>query len=93
MKSFDAKIAGKVNGWLFAKVVFGAGGYQDYVFIEACEFGEWARKYGEADKLYVILIDTDLDSKFQQLKERFQQQSNILVCDHFELQQALIAWA
>ena len=93
LKSFDATIGGQVSGWVFAKVVFGAGGHQDNVFEEAREFGEWVIKYGEADELYVILIDTDLDSKFQRLKERFQLQSNILVCDHFELQQALITRA
>jgi hypothetical protein len=89
LKSFDAQISGKVNGWVFAKVAFGKGGHQDNVFIEAHEFGNWVRKYGKKDELYVMLIDTDLTSQVQELQQKFAQ-PNILVCDHFEFQQILL---
>ena len=67
LKSFDAKISGLVNGWVFAKVAFGKGGHQDNVFSEAHNFVEWANKYGKDDQLYVILIDTDLNAEFAEL--------------------------
>ena len=89
LKSFDARISGRVSGWVFAKVAFGSGGHQDNVFTEANEFGEWVQKYGEACKLYVILIDTDLTSQFQELRDKFQGR-NILVCDHFGFQMFLL---
>ena len=64
----DAKLSGLVKGWVFAKVAFGKGGYQDNVFSEAHEFGEWVEKHGRDDKIYIyiyiMLIDTDLTCKF-----------------------------
>ena len=89
MKSFDARISGKVNGWVFAKVAYGNGGHQDNVFIEAHEFGEWAQKYGKENEIYVLLIDTDLITQFKELKEKFNQ-SNIWICNHFEFQKKLL---
>ena len=53
LKSFDAKLSGKVKGWVFAKVAYGKGGHQDNVFAEAHEFGEWVEKHGSPDKLYI----------------------------------------
>ena len=85
LKSFDAKLSGRENGWIFAKVAYGTGGHQDNVFIEAHEFGTWAQTHGKENELYVILIDTDLTSQFLELKAKFHEQ-NIIVCDHFELQ-------
>lgn len=89
LKSFDARISGKVSGWVFAKVAFGTGGHQDNVFMEAHEFGSWAQMYGSPNELYVILIDTDLTLQVQELKQKFIQ-PNILVCDHFEFQKVLL---
>ena len=89
LKSFDARITGKVSGWVFAKVAFGKGGHQDNVFSEAHEFGEWVINHGREHELYVMLIDTDLTSQFNELREKFRR-PNILVCDHFEFQQVLI---
>ncbi len=94
LKSFDAKISVKVNGWVFAKIVFSkgghAGGHQDNVFAEAHEFGLWAQKYGEENQLCVLLIDTDLHSQMQELKDKFHI-DNIIVCNHFELQVMFLA--
>ena len=42
LKSFDGQITGRVNGWIFAKVVIDKGGHQDNVHheIEAfCRMG------------------------------------------------------
>ncbi len=60
LKSFDAKISGKINGFVFAKITFSSGGHQDNVFMEAHQMCEWVVKYGDSDLLFVILIDTDL---------------------------------
>lgn len=89
LKSFDGVINGAVSGYIFAKIVFGEGGHQDNVFHEAASFGNWAQQYGESDKIYVILIDTDLDKKYNELKQRFDNGS-VWVVDHIEFQQRLL---
>ena len=89
LKSFDAKISGLVKGWVFAKVAFGEGGHQDNVFSEAHDFVEWADKYGTSDELYIVLVDTDLNLKFAELKQK-PTKGNILVCDHVEFQRVII---
>ena len=89
LKSFDAKISGLVKGWVFAKVEFGEGGHQDNVFSEAHDFVEWADKYGTSDELYIVLVDTDLNLKFAELKQK-STKGNILVCDHVEFQRVII---
>lgn len=88
LKSIDGEISGDVNGYIFAKIVFGEGGHQDNVFHEVASFGNWAQQYGESDKIYVILIDTDLDRKYNELKQRFDN-GNVWVVDHVEFQQRL----
>ena len=77
-----------VNGWVFAKVAYGTGGHQDNVFSEAHEFGEWVKKYRKPNELYVILIDTDLTSQVEELRQKFKEQ--VLVCNHFEFQHWLL---
>lgn len=89
LKSFDAKITGKITGWIFAKVVFGNGGAQDNVFEEAYTFCEWVQKYGNSDDIYVVLIDTDLEQRFKILKNKFHEK-NLLVVNHRELQEYFI---
>ena len=95
LKSFDAKLSGKVKGWVFAKVAYGKGGHQDNVFAEAHEFGEWVEKHGSPDQLYILLIDTDLTREFEALKLRFNfginnNKSRIIVCNHVDFQQMFI---
>ena len=89
LKSFDAKISGLVKGWVFAKVAFGEGGHQDNVFSEAHEFVEWADKYGTSDELYIVLVDTDLNHKFKELKQK-PTKPNTIVCNHVEFQRFII---
>jgi hypothetical protein len=91
LKSFDAQISGKVNGWVFAKVVYGSGGHQDNVFEEADTLCDWVCRFKkDYAELYVILIDTDLESKFRVLKEKYTGISNLLIMDHYEFQEYLI---
>ena len=90
LKSFDAKISGKVNGWLFAKVVIGSGGHQDNVFEEAHTSCEWWVKYGRKDELFVVLCDTDLEAKFVELKEKYKNTDNIIIGNHITIQQYFI---
>jgi hypothetical protein len=90
LKSFDAKISGKVNGWIFAKVVIGDGGHQDNVFEEAHLFCEWVITYGNKEELFVVLVDTNLYSKFHELREKYKNVSNILIGNHIEIQQHFI---
>ena len=89
LKSFDAKISGLVKGWVFAKVAFGEGGHQDNVFSEAHEFVEWADKYGKDDQLYIVVVDTDLNHKFKELKQK-PTKPNTIVCNHVEFQRFII---
>ncbi len=88
LKSIDGVISGKVEGYIFAKIVFGEGGHQDNVFHEAAQFGDWANEYGEEGKIYVLLIDTDLDVKYNILKEKYDS-DNVWVVNHVELQERL----
>ena len=88
LKSLDGIISGNFEGYIFAKIVFGEGGHQDNVFHEAAAFGQWAQQYGEEGKIYVLLIDTDLDSKYNELKESYDSE-NIWVVNHTEFQQRL----
>jgi len=42
LKSFDAKISGIINGWIFAKITYTNGGHQDNVFVRSssiCSMG------------------------------------------------------
>lgn len=89
LKSFDGKIDGRVKGWIFAKVVFGNGGHQDNVFEEAHTFCEWVCKFGNTTELYVVLIDTDLTSQFNELKKKYHK-NNLLVVNHVDFQQYMI---
>lgn len=90
LKSFDAQLSGKVNGWIFAKITLNNGGHQDNVFHEAHQFGEWFSKYKKENELYVIMIDTNLLEQFNQLKTKYHK-DNIIVVNHIELQEYLIA--
>jgi hypothetical protein len=90
LKSFDGKISGALEGWIFAKVVFGNGGHQDNVFEEAHNFGEWVLAFGNTDHIYVLLIDTNLATPLQELKTKYQEQKNLLVVNHIEFQQYII---
>ena len=90
LKSFDAKITGKVSGWLFAKITFSNGGHQDNVFREAHEMCRWVCKYGEKNLIFIILIDTDLINLFNELKNSYNNK-NLLIVNHIELQQYFIA--
>lgn len=90
LKSFDAKISGKINGWVFAKIVIGNGGHQDNVFEEAYILCEWIIKYSILSDIYIILIDTDLMNKFNELKKRFNLIENLIIGNHIEVQQYFI---
>lgn len=85
MKSIDATIEGKVSGYIFAKVVIGEGGHQDNVLIEAIKFIDWVNKYGNTEKLYVVLVDGEDLSKIKNLEKE-----NIWIVNHIEFQKRLI---
>lgn len=90
LKSFDAQITGIMQGYLFAKVVYGSGGHQDNVFEEAYTFADWVKNFGDPELMYVLLIDTDLTTKIEQLKIKASEQKNLLVVNHIEFQQYII---
>lgn len=90
LKSFDAKLNGKINGWVFAKIVIGNGGHQDNVFEEAYNLCEWIIKFSLISDLYIILIDTDLTTKFNDLKKKFSNNENLIIGNHIEIQQYFI---
>jgi hypothetical protein len=87
LKSFDAKISGKLNGWIFAKIVYGTGGHQDNVFEEADNLCNWINKYrNNYNEIYVFLIDTDLNFKFEILKNKYLINKNIIITNHYDFQ-------
>lgn len=91
LKSFDGQISGNINGYIFAKVVFGSGGHQDNVFEEADTLCNWVKTYkNNNSELFVILIDTDLKDKFENLKLKYNEVKNILITDHFDFQKYII---
>ena len=91
LKSFDGRIEGKVNGWIFAKVVVGSGGHQDNVKNEAVEFGDWAVKYGDPSLDHVMLIDGDevASDLVDMLEARYIDYPNIYAVNHIDLQTKL----
>ena len=90
LKSFDAKLSGKIKGWVFAKIVIGNGGHQDNVFEEAYILCEWIIKFSVLSDIYIILIDTDLKTKFKDLKTKFNDIENLIIGNHIEIQQYFI---
>jgi len=92
LKSFDAKILGIINGFMFAKIVYGNGGHQDNVFEEANNLCEWIIKFHKnTDLLFVLIIDTDLLIKFNKLKENYKEINNIIISNHFDFQNYIIS--
>ncbi len=94
LKSFDGQITGKVKGWIFAKITYSKGGFQDSVFHEADYYVEWIKKYEETEKkndIYAIIIDTNLEKELNELKEKFKDLNNVFIGSHFEFQEYMIA--
>jgi hypothetical protein len=89
LKSFDGKISGQIEGWIFAKVVFESGGHQDNVFEEADHLCNWVKTY-QRPEFYILLIDTDLIKKYTILKEKYNDITNILITNHLEFQQYIL---
>lgn len=89
LKSFDGKISGKINGWIFAKITFDSGGHQDNVFDEAHQMCRWVIANGDINLLFVILIDTDLKKRFGELKNTYDSK-NLLITDHIGLQNYIL---
>ena len=91
LKSFDAKISGKINGWVFAKITLISGGHQYNVFEEAHTFCDWVVKFGKKSEIYIILWDTDLTLKFiNELQEKYKNIDNIIIGNHVKIQQYFI---
>jgi hypothetical protein len=92
LKSFDAKISGKIDGLISAKVAYGSGGHQDNVFEELDTLAEWWKKYKSGSKkLLVILIDTDLINKTTTIKKKYSSVNNVKLFNHIEFQQYMIS--
>jgi len=92
LKSFDATISGKINGFISAKVAYGNGGHQDNVFEEMDTLAEWWKKYKSgSEELLVILIDTDLINKITTIKEKYRSVNNVKIFNHIEFQQYMIS--
>ena len=88
LKSIDGLISGKINGYIFAKVMTGkGGGHQDNVIIESHNFINWAEKESK-DKIYAIIIDGDyLHTELPKLFGR--DNMNIWVCNHKTFQERI----
>ena len=95
LKSFDGKITGMINGWIFAKVVIGEGGHQDNVYEEANNLCEWILQYNKIhnkgiDEIFIILIDTDLIEKLNELQKKYMYIKNIIIGGHIQIQEYII---
>ena len=89
LKSFDAKISGKIEGWMFAKVVLNNGGHQDNVFEEADSLCNWVETFHRPE-FYVLLLDTDLIEKRTFLQEKYKHINNIMITNHLDFQQYIL---
>lgn len=91
LKSFDGKISGNINGYISAKVSYGGGGHQDNVFGEMDDLSNWWKTYkSDMDEILIVLIDTDLITKLNILKKKYDNVKNIMICNHIEFQQYII---
>ena len=90
LKSFDANFTGKINGWVFAKIVIGSGGHQDNVFEEAYTFCDWVVKYGNTLELYIVLLDTNIKDKYDDIISKYEKYPNLLIGNHIKIQQSII---
>lgn len=94
LKSFDGKISGNINGWIFAKIVYSNGGHQDNVFEEADTLCEWVVKHRinelYSNELFIIMIDTNLINKVIVLKHKYKHVNKIMITNHYEFQQFIM---
>lgn len=91
LKSFDGEITGKISGYVAAKVAYGSGGHQDNVFEEMDTMAEWWKTFkSDTQDVLVVLIDTDLTVKFDRLKEKYNDVSNVMVYNHTDFQRYII---
>jgi len=95
LKSFDAKINGIINGWIFAKVVLGNGGHQDNVFEEIYVFCEWVINIYNINNInnediFIVLLDTNLTEKYNKLKNKYQYIKNLIIGNHITIQNYFI---
>ena len=93
LKSIDCLVIENVTiiGYGTLKVCFGAGGHQDNVILETGDFVEWAVKFGDKTKLYLVIIDSD-HTKIKDLKKKAEPYENIWVVDHYEFQVEFYKW-
>lgn len=89
LKSFDAKISGKINGYMSCKVTFDDGGHQKNVLNEMKALINWWINTKQKSVL-IILWDTNLEKKLQELKNTSKYHENIKVMTHTELQEYMI---
>ena len=91
LKSFDAKITGKMKGYISAKITFTNGGHQDNVFEELDAMANWWNIFkNESEEYLILLIDTDLTSQVQNLNKKYEHCHNIKVFNHYEFQNYII---
>lgn len=89
LKSFDAKITGKINGYMSFKVTINNGGHQDNVLNELKALINWWMETKQ-ESFLIILWDTDLKKKLQELKNYAKIQENIKVMNHEQFQEYMI---
>lgn len=81
-KSVDGEITGSVNGDIFAKIIVGKGGHQDNVWIELNSIINQVKTLPN-DRVYCLLVDTDDEKKFLNLKQK--ETNNVWVCNTTQL--------
>lgn len=93
LKSIDCLVIENVTiiGYGTLKVCFGTGGHQHNVILETGDFVEWAVKFGDKTKLYLVIIDSD-HKEIKDLKKKAEPYENIWVVDHYEFQVEFYKW-
>lgn len=93
LKSFDAQISGKIKGWISCKICFTEGGHQDNVFEEMNNLCNWVvSKYkNEKNEFFILIIDTDLKSQYEELCKKYNNKNNIMIFNHYSFQKYIIS--
>tara|TARA_R110002074_G_scaffold191171_1_gene357230 strand:- start:1104 stop:1679 length:576 start_codon:yes stop_codon:yes gene_type:complete len=89
LKSFDARIDGRIKGYITQKITEGKGGHQDNVIEEIEMFCNWASKFGEDGEVYIALVDMDVGH--YNMVRRYDNGTNVRVFSHIEFQEWLLS--
>lgn len=95
LKAFDARISGKVSGWVFANVAFHSSKHRDKVFNEAEALCNWVKDIGSTlymHDMFVVLIDTYDTKTLHRLKRTYRNVPELIIGNHRDIQRYFIEY-